>query len=110
MLLVLLVVLAQEADVRTPGWQIYGGVFGAIVLIGYLGLRLIRQENRSMRTFVIMAEYELKVAKRESRVCNRRLGMMIELMRAKGWSISDEIWTLPEEQEPPVPRPEELDE
>ena len=89
-------------------WPVYSGAFGAIVLVAYLLLRLLRQENRATRTFWTMADYELRVAKRENRICNRRMGMLIDVLRENQIKINNDIWTVPEREEPDVPRPEGL--
>jgi len=89
-------------------WPVASGAIGAIVLVAYLLLRLLRQENRATRIFWVMADYELKVAKRENRVCSRRLGMLVDIIREHGIPVSNDIWTVPEKEEPDIPRPDGL--
>lgn len=87
----------------TPDWGIAGGFLAALSAIGFLVWRLLRQQDRATDTFVKTAAYKVNVLERENRICNRRVGMLVDILRRNGILIGDDIWTKPERDEPPVP-------
>lgn len=98
-----LVPLAQQSGpINTPDWGIAGGFLLALSAVGFLAWRLIRQQDRATDSFVKTAAYKISLLERENRICNRRVGMLVDVMRLNNMEVGDDIWTKPESEEPPV--------